>query len=134
MNDDVAFGPLSVVFDATLIRAYGGPGNHIHADEEQAREFGFPGLVAWGTLTVQPFSALMESAFGPEWLIGGSLDVRLRRPVCAGDTVVYTARESRADANDSGHRVFELEGTSTRSGVVATARATVRLHAQSLTS
>jgi acyl dehydratase len=118
--------PVTVVFDAPAMRAYGGTGAHIHSDEALAREWGFPGIVAWGTLTVHPFSTLMEAAFGSDWLIGGSLDVRLRRPVCAGDAVTYSGRESDEGDSDPTARVFELEATSPRNGIVATARATVR--------
>jgi acyl dehydratase len=117
--------PLTLVFDAAAMRAYGGAGANIHSDEAVAREWGFPGIVAWGTLTIHPFSTLMETAFGSGWLTGGSLDVRLRRPVCAGDAVTYSGTES-ADGDDPSVRIFELEASSPRGGVVATARATVR--------
>jgi acyl dehydratase len=124
--------PLTVVFEATAMRAYGGTGAHIHSDEALAREWGFPGIVAWGTLTVHPFSTLMEEAFGSAWLVGGSLDVRLRRPVCEGDAVTYSGRES--GDSDADLRIFELEAISPRGSIVATARATVRRDPNSTTT
>jgi acyl dehydratase len=124
MSEDTALTPLTIVFDAALIRAYGGLGENVHADEAIAREWGFPGIIAWGTLTAHPFAHLMECAFGPAWLTGGSLDVRLRRAVCAGDSIEFSGHESPAAAGEP--RLFELQATSSQNGVVATARATVR--------
>ena len=124
MSDAAALEPLTIVFDAELIRTYGGRGANVHADETIAREWGFPGVIAWGTLTAHPFAYLMERAFGPQWLVGGSLDVRLRRAVIAGDAIEFSGRES--PAADGEPRLFELQATSSQNGVVATARATVR--------
>jgi hypothetical protein len=122
--NDAALEPMTIVFDAALIRTYGGLGENVHADETVAREWGFPGIISWGTLTAQPFAYLMERAFGPQWLVGGSLDVRLRRAVCAGDRIDFSGHESASAENEP--RLFELEATSEQNGVVATARATVR--------
>jgi hypothetical protein len=124
MSGAAALEPLTIVFDAALIRTYGGSGHNVHADEAIAREWGFPGIISWGTLSAQPFAYLMERAFGPEWLTGGSLDVRLRRAVIAGDSIEFSGHESAAA--DDEPRFFELEATSSQYGVVATARATVR--------
>ncbi len=124
MAEQRPFEPLVIVFDAALIRTYGGSGANVHADEAIAREWGFPGILTWGTLTLHPFNQLMERAFGPQWLIGGSLEVRLRRPICAGERVEYGGHESTTAAGEG--RVFELQATTSQNGVVATARATVR--------
>ncbi len=123
MSSDATLESLTIVFDAALIRTYGGCGENVHADEAVAREWGFPGIISWGTLTAHPFAYLMERAFGPQWLTGGSLDVRLRRAVCAGDSIEFTGHEG--PAADDEPRVFELQASS-QNGVVATARATVR--------
>ena len=116
---------LTVVFDAAAMRTYGGAGAHIHSDEALARESGFADIIAWGTLTMHPFNTIMEAAFGSTWLLGGSIEVRLRRPVCAGDSVTYSGRENSHGLDDPLVRVFELEASSHRGGIVATARATV---------
>lgn len=113
---DEELAPLEVVFTAELSRGYGGLGAHLHADAAIARELGFDDLVSWGSLTIHPFVRLIERHLGAVLPAGASLTVALRRPVCAGDRVVYGGRETSVpDA-----RSFELTATSAR-GVVATA-------------
>ncbi|HVV92178.1 MAG TPA: MaoC family dehydratase [Hyphomicrobiales bacterium] len=120
---------LAVTFSAETIRAYGGSGRHLHADVAIARELGFPDLVSWGTLTILPFSALLDEIAGPDWAVGGVLTVRLSRPVCAGDTVTYAASEVPAPAAPEpglrARRTIALQASSTRLGVVAVAEATL---------
>lgn len=113
----------AVTFSAEIIRAYGGPGRHLHAEVAVARELGFPDLVSWGTLTILPFSALLEEIAGPDWAAGGVLSVRLSRPVCAGDTVTYSASEISASTEPGAHRTIALQASSTRVGLVAAAEA-----------
>lgn len=123
MSEVSSTSELRVVFDAETIRRYGGTGPGMHSDEEEAISRGFPGLVSWGTLTVLPFWQLMGRLAGPDWALGGTLDVRLTKPVCAGDEVTYTAKPA-ADDSDAVH-AFELVATTERYGVVATAQAIV---------
>lgn len=113
---DEELEPLEIVFSAKLSRGYGGHGEHLHADPALARALGFDDLVSWGSLTIHPFVRVIERHRGATLPAGTALTVALRRPVCAGDRVVYAGRATTApDA-----QCFELTATSER-GVVATA-------------
>lgn len=123
MSDFPAIEELRVTFDAETIRAYGGTGVGLHSDEEIAVSLGFPNLVSWGTLTVLPFWELMGRLAGPDWALDGSLNVRLAKPVCAGDEVIYSVQTAPQEAD--GRTAFELVATTERHSVVATAQATI---------
>ncbi len=114
---DVTLAPLEVVFTAEMSREYGGHGTHIHADEAFAREHGFAGIVSWGSLTIHPFVRLIERHLGTALPPGTTVNVALRRPVCAGDLVVFGGRET----GDSTARCFELTATNAAAEVVASA-------------
>ena len=120
-----AAAEVRVIFDSEAIRAYGGHGRGFHANEEMARTRGYPGLVSWGSLTLLPFWELMERIAGPSWQTGGSLSVRLSKPVLAGDEVIYTAHLQDNDASPPGQRTFKLLATTARNGVVAKGQATI---------
>ena len=127
MNVDVALSlELNIAFTEDMILAYGGSGEHLHASASSAARLGFPALVSWGTLTVLPFTELLTRHAGPRWYVGGSLEVRLTKPVCAGDVVTYSLRatDSRSPLPDVW--TLDLTAVSSRSGLVATARATLK--------
>jgi acyl dehydratase len=118
MND----AELRATFDAPTIRDYGGSGAGLHSDAEAARAQGFPEIVSWGTLTVMPFWELL-GRIGHDVSRDVTLDVRLTKPVCAGDEVTYAIRA--ANVGDGGSKRIEMEATTARFGVVATAVATL---------
>ncbi|MFM9970153.1 MAG: hypothetical protein ACKVQK_17320 [Burkholderiales bacterium] len=106
-----------IVFNEEAIVAYGGSGAGIHSEIEAANAAGFPALVSWGTATMLPFWEILEQIAGEHWLIGGSVAVRLKKPVCAGDEVHYFGQQ--VAAADS-RRTIELVAETARHGVVAT--------------
>jgi acyl dehydratase len=116
----IALEPRSVAFSLDTLRAYGGAGDNVHSSEKAAQSLGLPGVICWGTLTLSPFFEMISDLAGAQWLIGGSLTARLRRPVFASEPVLYTGSE--VSSNDD-YRAFELLASTDRSGVVATARA-----------
>ena len=74
---------------AEIQRAYSRGGN-FHADEEQARELGLPGLVAQGMQVVGPAYGLLLDAWGDDFLAHGELDLKFVGMVLAGETVAAT--------------------------------------------
>lgn len=77
----------------------------IHTDPEWARAKGFRTTIAQGMMSSAYASALMTTAFGHRFLVGGHLDVRFLRPVHQGDeltvsgTVVgFTRTDEQVDA------------------------------------
>jgi hypothetical protein len=113
----MTLAPLEVVFTAEMSREYGGHGKHIHADEAVAREYGFAGIVSWGSLTIHPFVRLVERHIGTVLPPGTTVNVALRRPVCAGDVVVFGGTET----GEPPARSFELTATNAAGSVVASA-------------
>ena len=69
-----------------LQRAYSRGGN-FHADEEQARSLGLPGLVAQGMQVVGPAYGLLLDEWGDDFLAHGGLELKFVGMVVAGETV-----------------------------------------------
>lgn len=64
--------------------------NKIH-DDEVARRFGFTGALVPGVELFAYLTHPLTAAWGADFLAGGAIDVRFRRPVYDGDEVVATA-------------------------------------------
>jgi acyl dehydratase len=60
--------------------------NRIHADDV-AQQFGFTGALVPGVELFAYLTAPLMAAWGPQWLAGGRIDVRFRRPVYDGERV-----------------------------------------------
>ena len=112
---------LMVRFDADHIRRYGGSGAGFHSEIEAAHAQGYPGLVSWGTLTLMPFWTLLARTPDDDF-VGIKIDVRLSKPVFAGDEVSYAVLGS--EEHSEGERLL-LEAKTARSGVVASGSAIV---------
>jgi hypothetical protein len=91
--------------------------NKIH-DDEVARRFGFAGALVPGVELFAYLTHPLVAAWGPEWLTGGCLDVRFRRPVYDGEQVLV-------EAEPAGDGSYGL----TLSGVDGTTRATAQARA-----
>jgi hypothetical protein len=120
---EVDLAPLRVVFDAETIRLYGGAGAGFHSDLAAARASGFPDLLSWGTLTMQPFWTLLERFSGTHGLVGAAISLRLSQAVCAGDEVEYSGCVVE---QPDGHLRIKLKAESGR-GVVASAEGSLRM-------
>jgi acyl dehydratase len=60
--------------------------NRIHADDV-AQQYGFTGALVPGVDVFAYVTAPLLAAWGPQWLAGGRVDVRFRRPVYDGERV-----------------------------------------------
>jgi acyl dehydratase len=60
--------------------------NRIHADDV-AQQFGFTGALVPGVDLFAYLTAPLVRAWGPQWLAGGRIDARFRRPVYDGERV-----------------------------------------------
>lgn len=64
--------------------------NNIHTDDAVARAAGLPAAIAAGVQFMSYIFEMLRQAYGASSVEGTALDVRIRAPVFAGDTV--TAR------------------------------------------
>src|SRR3990172_4003578 len=100
------FGRLVTMADGALWE----PGAHrnIHPDDEIARAAGLPAAIAAGVQFMSYIFEMLYQRFGFNSLPGTVLDVRIRAPVFAGDTV--TARGLvRSTRAEHGETRMELE-------------------------
>lgn len=92
----VLLGPLSDSFSLQRLQAYGalaGARDPIHVDPDFAASTPSGANIAQGKLIVTPVARLMHAQLGQDWLERGGFNLRLRRPVKAGETVRAWARE-----------------------------------------
>jgi 3-hydroxybutyryl-CoA dehydratase len=66
--------------------------NPIHVDVEYAKTTPFKGTIAPGFQCMAYISELMAREFGEGWYVGGTMDLRLTRPVKPGDTLLTRAK------------------------------------------
>jgi acyl dehydratase len=85
---------------------YEPPGEvNLHTDDATARAAGLPASIATGTLVLAYVFDLLYRSYGPASLLGTELDVRIRRPVFAGDRVETCADVLGAEAGRIRHAV-----------------------------
>ena len=60
---------------------------NIHTDDDTARRAGLPRAVAQGRYPIAYMSERALAFFGPGWVRGGRLDVKLVKPIYPGDTI-----------------------------------------------
>ena len=82
--------------------------NPIHFDPTFAREAGLPAPIATGVMSSAFLSEMLTTAFGVDWIRGGSMHVKFIRPIYAGDTVSARGRITGKSATSTGVR-FALE-------------------------
>ena len=88
------FAPLIKKMTQEKINAYVSTAedyNPIHVDVEFAKKTSFKGTIAPGFQCIAYISELMAREFGEGWYVGGTLDLRLTRPVRPGNTLVTRA-------------------------------------------
>jgi acyl dehydratase len=66
--------------------------NRIHSDDV-ARQFGFSGALVPGVELFARLTTPLVAAWGEEWLSGGRIDVRFRRPVYDGEELLVEVRD-----------------------------------------
>ena len=71
---------------------------------------GFPGIVVVGVLSVCFLSELMTHRFGAGWFTGGSMDIKMVRPLWMGQTVEAwgVVREWQADGPHRRRAICEI--------------------------
>lgn len=65
----------------------------LHYDPAYARQRGFRGTIAHGTMVLAPLFDLALKRHGPGFLRAGTLSVKWTAPVCAGDVQVAAIDE-----------------------------------------
>lgn len=78
---------------------------NIHTDDEVARAAGLPAAIAAGVQFMSYLFEMLYREYGFESVPGTALDVRIRAPVFAGDTVTARGRVTAFEVLDSGGRV-----------------------------
>lgn len=69
---------------------------NIHTDNEVARAAGLPAAIAAGVQFMSYILDMLQQAYGPQSVPGTVLDVRIKAPVFAGDTVTAGGRVATA--------------------------------------
>ena len=88
--------------------------NKIH-DDDVARQFGFTGALVPGVELFARLTTPLVAAWGEEWLSGGRIDVRFRRPVYDGDELLVELEDGRLTATGSDGEV-RCVGSAGRTG------------------
>jgi len=71
--------------------------NKIH-DDDVAQQFGFTGALVPGVELFARITTPLVAAWGQEWLSGGRVDVRFRRPVYDGEELLVEVDDGRLTA------------------------------------
>ncbi len=88
--------------------------NRIHHDDV-AQQFGFTGALVPGVELFARLTTPLVAAWGDEWLSGGRIDVRFRRPVYDGEELLVEVRDGDLTATGPDGEV-RCVGTATRTG------------------
>jgi len=70
-----------------MSRAFSGPAENYHTNEELAQQLGFPKVLVQGMLSTCLVAELMTRRFGLGWYLGGRMSANLTGIVWADDTV-----------------------------------------------
>ena len=100
------FGRLVTMDDMVLFEPEGH--RNIHTDDEVARVAGLPAAIAAGVQFMSYIFEMLYQRFGFDSVPGTVLDVRIRAPVFAGDTVTARGR-LRGTSAEHGETRMELE-------------------------
>ena len=109
LNAGDEFAPLIKKMTQEKINAYCSTAedyNPIHVDLEYAKTTPFKGTIAPGYQYMAYISELMAREFGEGWYIGGSMDLRLTKPVRPGDTLFTRARVVEKKEEERGRQVI----------------------------
>jgi 3-hydroxybutyryl-CoA dehydratase len=107
LNIGDEFAPLIKKMSQEKINAYVSTAedyNPIHVDVEFAKKTAFGGTIAPGFQCMAYISELMAREFGAGWYQGGTLDLKLTKPVRPGD-VLYTRAKVVDKKSEAGKKV-----------------------------
>ena len=106
--------------------------NPIHIDEEYASNTSLGGTIAHGMMVLAYVSQFMTSAFGQDWLSGGSLNVRFKTPARPGDTVTVNGEITSVEEQNGGPLVScNVLVSNQDNEAIITGKATVRVKTKS---
>ena len=80
--------------------------NPIHVDIEYAKKTPFKSTIAPGYQCMAYFSEMMSRDFGEGWYIGGTMELRLVKPVKPGDLLNTVGRVVEKKEEAQGNRVI----------------------------
>ena len=87
----------------------GWPAKNLHTDQQKAEEAGFPGPIASAIQAEAHAIRLLESVVGDAWFTSGVLNLKIVKPLFAGDTYVVRAVVRSKEEQAKGTRyVFEI--------------------------
>jgi acyl dehydratase len=86
------FSAITKTVDQRRCWMFSGPGRNYHTDKEAAQKFGFPNIVVQGMMSTCFVSEIMEREFGPGWLTGGRMSVKLTNVVWVDDVLEVHGR------------------------------------------
>jgi acyl dehydratase len=84
--------PVTKTVDLRRCWMFSGPSKNYHTDKEQAAKLGFPNVVVQGMMSTCFVSQVMHDHFGPGWLTGGRMNVKLVNVLWVDETVTAQAR------------------------------------------
>ena len=102
---DLAPGSHVVTMEEMILFEPEGEEN-IHTDDEVARAAGLPAAIAAGVQFMSYIFDMLHQEYGFQSVAGTVLDVRIRAPVLAGDTVTPRGRVTDLQADGSEKRVL----------------------------
>jgi acyl dehydratase len=97
--------PVTHTVDLRRCWMFSGPVRNYHTDREEAKKLGFPDVVVQGMMSTCFVSKLMHDAFGPGWLAGGHMSVKLTNVLWVDETVTTRARVERETPEGTQTRV-----------------------------
>jgi acyl dehydratase len=100
---------------------------NIHTDDEVARAAGLPGAIAAGVQFMSYIFEMLQREYGFESVVGTVLDVRIREPVLAGDTVTARGIITGVQEGSGGRVSLEVWCENQRGGRVIAGTAQVPL-------
>ncbi len=89
--------------------------NPIHVDVEYAKTTPFKGTIAPGYQYMAYISEIMAREFGEGWYVGGTLDLRLTKPVRPGD-MLFTRAKVVEKKEENGKKIALCEVRITNQG------------------
>ena len=79
--------------------------NPIHVDIEYAKNTPFKSTIAPGYHFIAYLSELMTRDFGEKWLTGGSMELRLFKPVLPKDTLIVGGKVVEKNQEEKGNSI-----------------------------
>lgn len=104
------------------------PAKNLHTDQQKAEEAGFPAPIASSIQAEAHTIRLLESVVGDAWFASGVLELKIVKPLFAGDSYVVRASVKDKQAHEKGTQyVFEVVAEKSDGGIAASGTAHVTM-------